>query len=323
MTMVGFDNQPSSFFGVIFSLNRAMQLQAALSSFLFNCQDFERLELFVLYKTTTPEHARQYMSLVKEFEKYPNIHFQPETSFRKDLLFVLANQASLSPNRKKLFLNILWLGGRFGWLGNKALAFTRPIYVLFLVDDNLFVHPFRIFDAVEALGQNPTAIGFSLRLGKNTTYCYPDRSTQALPDFTALSPTMQKFNWTEGEHDFHYPLEVSSSIYRLPEILPFINRLRFHNPNTLESRMAAKWRSFLNSQPDLLCFERSVTFCNPINRVAQDMQNRAAEQFNYPDQFLAAQFDAGYRIDIAAYQGFLPNGCHQEVELKFEKISGE
>jgi hypothetical protein len=323
MTMVAIDNQPSSSIGVIFSLNRAMQLQAALSSFLLLCQDFERLELFVLYKATTPDHTRQYTSLVEEFEKYPNIHFQTETSFRGDLLTTLVNQASLSPNRRKLFLNLLRLGGRFGWLGNKVLAFTRPVYVLFLVDDNLFVQPFRIQEAVEALEQHPTAIGFSLRLGKNTTYCYPDRSNQALPDFTTFSPTILKFNWTKGEHDFHYPLEVSSSLYRLKEMLPFINGLRFHNPNTLESRMAARWREFVDSHPDLLCFERSVTFCNPVNRVAIDMQNRAAEQFNYPDQFLAAQFDAGYRIEIAAYRGFLPNGCHQEVELTFKKISGE
>ena len=321
--MIPFEQEQSSIFGVIFSLNRAMQLQAALRSLFLNCRDVERLELFVLYKTTNSYHSRQYARLVAEFDQYPNIHFLPESNFRNDLISLLASHGSLSPDRFKMFLNTLRLGERFGWLGNKLLSFLRPVYVLFLVDDNIFVQSFRLFDVIAALEQRPSALGFSLRLGKNTTYCYPDDSAQALPGFLPLTPNIQSFDWTVGEHDFHYPLEVSSSIYRLSEILPFINRLSFHNPNSLESRMSASWATFKKRQPDLLCFELSVAFCNPVNRVAQNFKNRAAEKFDYPEQFLAEQFEVGYRIDVAAYQGFVTCGCHQEVELKFKKIPSE
>jgi hypothetical protein len=317
------ENRTGSLIGVIFSLNRAMQLQAALHSLLLNCQDAQRLELFVLYKTTSPVHSRQYARLVAEFDQYPNLHFQPENIFRKDLLSLLARHASLSAGRFKMFLNTLRLGGGFGWLGNQLLTFSHPVYVLFLVDDNIFVQPFCLFDVMGALGQQPSALGFSLRLGKNTTYCYTDGCAQALPDFFPYSANIQRFDWTVGKHDFHYPLEVSSSIYRLSEILPFINRMRFHDPNTLESCMWARRAAFGHSQPDLLCFESSVTFCNPVNRVVQNFKNRAAEKYDYPNQFLAEQFEAGYRINVASYQGFVASGCHQEVELNFIKIPGE
>jgi hypothetical protein len=306
---------------VIFSRDRATQLHATLRSYLLNCRDAERANLYVLYKTSNSVHARQYALLETEFAAYPNIHFLPEENFRRDLLSTLTGHSSLNRDRYRKFLRTLWLGRCFGFLSNRLLKFDRLDYVLFLVDDNLFVQPFYLSAAVNALEQQPLALGFSLRLGTNTTFCYPDGCSQQLPPFTRLQSGILRFDWTDGEHDFHYPLEVSSSIYRMPEILPFINRIQFRNPNTLESRMAARASEFRVSYPHLLCFERSVTFCNPVNRVTQNIQNRVAEEFSYTSQFLAEQFAAGYRIEVEHYRGFISNGCHQEVEYFFKKAS--
>ena len=81
--MISLEQEPSPIIGVVFSLNRAMQLHAALHSLLLNCQDAHRLELTILYKTTSPVHSRQYARLAAEFNQFPNLHFQPETNFRK------------------------------------------------------------------------------------------------------------------------------------------------------------------------------------------------------------------------------------------------
>ena len=52
-----------------------------------------------------------------------------------------------------------------------------------MVDDNIFVKDFLLKEIIEALDRNPRAIGFSLRLGRNTGYCYMQGRDQSLPPF--------------------------------------------------------------------------------------------------------------------------------------------
>src|SRR4030042_1966805 len=97
---------------LIFSKDRALQLDATLRSFLLYCKDPELSEIRVLYTTTTSLHEEQYRQLQK--------------------------------------------------------------------------HPY--------------AIGFSLRLGKNTTYCYPLDKGQRLPEFQTIEQDILKYNWTNAEY---------------------------------------------------------------------------------------------------------------------------
>ena len=130
------------------------------------------------------------------------------------------------------------------------------------------------------------------------------------------------YDWAnagDSAYDFGYPLEVSSSAYRVSELLPFLNGLGFHNPNTLEGRMAANVERFRPNKPDLLCYERSVTFCTPLNRVQAVWDNRVAHTPEYSTERLAEMFDEGYRINVEAYSGLVPNACHEEVKLAFRK----
>ncbi len=81
--------------------------------------------------------------------------------------------------------------------------------------------------------------------------------------------------------------------------------------------MAASSVLYKISHPWLLCYSPSVTFCNPVNRVQHGLLNRTGVYYDYPVEFLADKFDAGYRIDVAAYDDLVSTGCHQEVELQF------
>jgi hypothetical protein len=301
--------------GLVFSRDRAMQLDAALRSFLLHCVDGSQLQLCVLYRTTSAIHERQYAELVGAYRPQANIRFLPQLHFRQDVLAYLADYADLRLGAR-LYRRMASLHWRLGFLSQPLLRFGRPRYVLFLVDDTLFVRGFHLADVLACLERHPQALGFSLRLGHNSVYSYTRDRLQSLPVFTREGDQVLIYNWQQAELDFAYPLEVSSSVYRIADLLPVLNRQRFANPNQLESRLDENaWR--FPHRPSLLCYPQSVAFSNPVNQVAERYQNRAGIIHAYTSQDLAEMFDQGLRIDIAAYAGFVPLGCHQEVELHF------
>jgi hypothetical protein len=324
-------NASKSIIGIIFSYDRAMQLDAVLKSFYTHCIDHEIVKLTVLYKASDEINASQYQELTSE---YPKVKFILQTNFRSDVLKWACSSSSRNDvhlyqrftniflrTRKNRFLHIL-----FNQYVRQALLNLFPYepdrYLLFLVDDNIFVKDFSIENIINSLNDQSKALGFSLRLGKNTTYCYAHSSDQAVPSFFHLSNHVFFFDWTISEHDFNYPLEISSSVYRTKQIIPLLLRLFFENPNSLEGVIASFNRNFSKRYPFLLCFEQSVTFCNPINIVQKVAPNRVGANENYTAELLSQNFHSGKRVDISKYDGFIPTGCHQEVELFF-KNKGE
>lgn len=265
---------------LIFSKDRPMQLCAAIESFLLHCKDSNNVRLFVLYKPSGDPFAAQYAILQSRF---PGVSFLLQSDFKTQLLDVVRNCT----------------------------------YILFLVDDNIFVADFTIADPVAALAANPDALGFSLRLGANTTYCYSRDRNQQLPAFSFAAPNIMEFDWTTAQYDFGYPLELSSSLYRSTDLLPLLQQLDFDNPNILEDRLAANASLFAQTKPALLCCERSVAFCNPINKVQSVFSNRSALDGACSPRKLAELFDRNLLIDVRKYSGFVPNACHHEVKLQF------
>jgi hypothetical protein len=304
--------------GIVFSRDRAMQLDATLSSFFLHCKDASILRLLVIYKATSDFHARQYTLLARQ---YHQVGFIEQRDFRRDVLELLISQITHGPVGV-LYRWLVGLGPLLGSLSNLWLTSDRAHYVLLLVDDNIFVRDFSLRNVQDMLEANPKALGFSLRLGTNTKYCYPLDRSQQVPPFTHLGNGVIIFNWSnagDSSYDFGYPLELSSSVYRINELLPLLNRLPFQDPNTLEGRMATNAHKYRTSNPYLLCYERSVTFCTPANRVQTVCPNRAGVTFGYSTEYLAKMFDDRYRIKVEAYSDFVPNACHQEVELLFER----
>lgn len=302
--------------GIVFSRDRAMQLNGTLQSLFLHCKDADEMQLFVIYKTTSRLHAQQYSQLANEYDR---VGFIRERDFRQNVLELLVTHASERPSGVCRWS--IRLGPMLGRLNKLCFPTDRPSYVLFLVDDNMFVRDFSLREVQAMLEAYPKALGFSLRLGTNTTHCYPVDKPQAVPPVTYLGSGVIMLDWTatgDSGCDFGYPLEVSSSVYRVSELLPFLNRLPFRNPNTLEGQMATSAHKF-RSNPHLLCYERSVAFAIPLNRVQTVYDNRAATIPDYSVERLAKMFEDGHRINVKAYCEFVPNACHQEVELLFEK----
>jgi GT2 family glycosyltransferase/spore maturation protein CgeB/Tfp pilus assembly protein PilF len=268
--------------GVIFSKDRAMQLDGVLRSLLDHCKDGPSIRLKVIYKASSQRHEQHYQQLKRIYEP---IEFLREKDFKQDLV------SSISSFQ----------------------------YILFLVDDNIFVRNFRLKDVTDHLGKHPDAIGFSLRLGRNTDYCYMFDRMQNIPMLTALNDNIMKYDWRTAEYDFGYPLEVSSSVYRVSDLLPLLNDFQFSNPNTLEFMLDSNKDFYRKMSPKLLCYDHSVTFCNPANVVQTLWKNKASDVTENSSEWLADKFNKGYRIRIEKFSNFTPNACHQEVELEFIK----
>lgn len=266
--------------GIIFSKDRAMQLDATLKSFELNCKDRSDMDVKVLYTVSSRIHENQYDRLM---EKYTHVQFVKEVLFKQQLL-------------------------------SSVEAYP---FILFLVDDNIFVKPFFIKDIVSEVSEHHDALGFSLRLGKNIEYCYSMDVFLKKPDFTFVGKGFIKFDWTAAEYDFGYPLEVSSSVYRTNDLLSLLTDAEFSNPNTLEFQLASHSYSYASAQNCIISNETSIAFCNPINKVQQVYNNRAGTKASYTASELSQMFEQGYRIDVAKYAGFIPNACHQEVKLVF------
>jgi hypothetical protein len=314
-------------YAIAFSKDRALQLRSMLDSFYLHCQDTNHAKVYVIYASSSEIYRVQYLKLAELYKGYGNLFFVQEKNFRTTLLQLLNpfQSGSFAFRVYQFIISIRPRINRILQIGHwliKSRPSLQDNYILFLVDDNIFVRDFSLVEAVQTLKQYPKAVGFSLRLGRNTNFNYMQNTHQSLPEFHPTLPNghILRFTWTDAEYDFGYPLEVSSSIYNLKEILPLLLGIRFNNPSLLEGHMAERTIEFKELLPELICYQESVTFCNPINLVQNiSANNRAGDFYSRSTQELARLFDDGYSVDIEKYNNFTPISCHQEVELLFKK----
>ena len=269
---------------VIFSKDRPLQLDAAIRSLRLFGRDPGRLVTRVLWTSSTADFTRGYRALAGE---HPSTRFHRERNFKADL----------------------------GRLTGDAS------HIVFVVDDSLFVASFSIGEAIAVLDSDPSSLGFSFRLGRNTSYCYPMDRPQALPVFESVGPGILTYDWTHAELDFGYPLEVSSSMYRASDLRPLLESLSYRNPNSLESALARAAGMFADSRPRLACLERSVAVSIPANVVQTAAANRVAADVDGSPAALLRHFRNGDRLDLRQYVDLIPNACHQEVALIYERSS--
>lgn len=265
---------------VIFSKDRPLQLDAALRSLKANAPDIGTAEIRVLYAASRPAFSSLYRVLAGE---HPDVRLWRESEFRTDLIDLVRDTH----------------------------------HVLFLVDDTLIVRPFSAMRAVQALEDDESTLGISLRLGCNTTYCYTLDKAQRLPDFEEVGSDLLRFDWTSAEFDFGYPLELSSSIYRTCDVLPLLTSLEYWNPNTLESELAQRASTFSAERPRLGCFTQSVAFSVPANMVQTAWTNRIDGNPGLSADALAERYLRGERLDVDRFRGFVPSAAHEEVPFEY------
>lgn len=291
---------------IIFSKDRPLQLHAALASFALHVSDADSVQINVLYKASNESFRHGYALADEELSKKLKINWIQESDFKEDLLNVI--QESRSASRKQRIWDRLTL----------KQPRLRCEHLLFLVDDNLFVRPFCLQEVADLLSTNPEAIGFSLRVGRNTTNCYSMQCDQPLPKFESIPPALS-FQWSQQIGDFGYPIEVSSSVYRSVDLISRLRNLPYQNPNRLEQVLSATSSLFAKKFPSLICFEQSVAFCAPVNKVQSIFDNRSGEQEEYSSEALNAMFLEGYRVNVSSLNQFIPKAAHVEIELPLFK----
>jgi hypothetical protein len=296
-----------------------MQLEALLTSFSRTCEEADQVAFEVLYAATSTKMEAQYQLLDRTWRGRMPLTLHRERAFRADLLAILPapdrrprGRRGRPPRR---------LPGAVAQRARDWLAWRSDgaPYLLILADDTVFCRPFSMATVVHALEARPRAFGFSLRLGRNTTYCHMHAVSQRVPRLALTGGGVVGFDWTEAEGDFGYPMEVSSSVYSAARIARRVSWLGFSNPNTLEPALA--WttmrRRWSPRSPELLCFEHSVAFSNDVNMVQTEWPDRFADRTELCSEELARRFDDGQRIDTDAFSRFTPDSCHCQVPYSF------
>lgn len=279
-----------------FSRDRACQLDGMLRSLRKHAS--EPVDVTVIYTATTERHSYSY-------------HCVPATS---------EIHTRYNPNDLPKQDTHFWLEHDFEAQVRTWLRDCGDEHVLFLVDDTIFVREWSP-SFVETM-MHHGHLGFSLRLGSNTTYCYPIGREQHLPTLY-INPSIVTWQWPGADGDFGYPLEVSSSVYRTGDIISALGYARFHNPNELEVLLAHSVNKIAPRKGSdyLMAYETSVAFSCPANRVQTQFHNRAGSLDESTPEALLDAFEQGYRLDVDAYAGMVPNGAHQEVPLMLKKIA--
>jgi len=208
----------------------------------------------------------------------PNVTWVEECAFRDDLL------ASLGP---------------------------EPL-VVFHTDDDVF------FDGVEPFELRDDEVCFTLRLGLNTTYCYPLDVDERLE-----APTIERervsWSWRDqAPGAYSYPLALNGHVFRSAEARDWLDRAAYANPNELE---AALQQFNDEARPRMASFTHSRVLSIPANIVNETFNNRHGglhEPGELNDRFLA-----GDRVDVGAMDFSAVTACHQEIALAFSAAAHE
>lgn len=267
---------------IIFSRNRPAQLDLTLKTFKNSVGDLFNVDLYILYKGDNDKFKKGYQICRKE-NKFAT--FIEENFFYEDI--------------KNLLLN------------------SSDEYILFCTDDTIFTHNFAIEEIEKIMGEDDDLLNFSLRLGTNTTYCYPLSAQQQVPDYEDEGRIF-KWDWTNADYDFGYPLELSSSVLRVEDMNRFIKTRTFTNPNLMEWYLDISKGRFVDRHQSA-CFKTSVAFSAPMNTVESKNRNKVANGEEYSVDKLLEMYLDGSRINSYKFYNYVSMGAHQEVEFEFTK----
>lgn len=269
----------------IMSKDRPLQLFALLESFVRNV-DVSNLDykVYILIKASSPLILKAYRKVKFKFQRFI---FWKEQSFVKDMVTILCNP-----------------------------IFT---HVMFLVDDTIFIRPVPLKECCHALDVHRDCLGVSLRLGRNTSFCYMLNKRQGVPFLSSVGTTsLLKYKWSslKEQNDWSYPLEVSSSLYRSSFISNLIAKEAFKGPNSLEVYFHSMVPGFRQKYPYLFCFPKSCAFSAPMNVTTGECTNRHSSSSKWNVEYLLELFMVQrLKLAIDHYQDFIPCSVHQEIEL--------
>jgi len=271
---------------IIFSKNRACQLELLLRSLKIFLQNWQSYSVNIIYSYSNNDYEHGYEIVKKQF---PSFNYLPETQDQ-----VITNSF------KNLVLD--------------CFKNNQP-YTMFLVDDLVFKSFVDLTDATfNAFVNDPSILCLSLRLSPQIKYCYTSNIFSPPPKFE----NNLLWNWQEypKNSDWGYPMSLDGHIFRTSEIYDLIvfNR-SFNNPNTLETQLALRPLA----SPQMICYTESKIVNIPANKVQDIYSNRYAQTNDLSD--LNQRFLIGYRLGLKPILDTKNTSVHQEIPLQFFDIS--
>ena len=266
-------------FGLIFSFNRPVQLQALLNSYLRHVKN--PAPIIVQYGAMDEKAAVVYKQVEEVFSN-KNITFVKEKTCRETLLEILQK--------------------------------TKMPKIFFLVDDIVFI---RDFDMAEFGKINPLKNIASLRMAPHLNYCYTMKVDQKPPALaeSKFYKDMLTWNWGDEGMEWNYPFSVDGHLFDTAEILMMTRSAFFKAPNSYEGLLSG-FRMLADDRLGL-CYKEAKLFNIPCNKVQSENDNIAGENNEFSTEEFLKKWEEGFEIDIAVLDDFKNTSPHQEVEIKF------
>jgi hypothetical protein len=266
---------------VIFSKNRAMQLDLLLRSFKQYFKEWEQVNKTVIYMATTSEFVAAY-DIVKQ--EHPEFKFVDQGVFKTDVL------ESVDPKQQ---------------------------FTMFLVDDIIFKKSFSASDPVFGiLKNNNQMISLSLRLHPGIHYCYAINKSTARPPFVRHGASHYRvWRWPGMDGDWGYGISLDGDIFNTSFIAPLLLSTEYSNPNQLEAVLNDP-RIIKGVWPTYKCCYDSASklLNNPANRVQDEFKNRA--EMSYDTNDLNKLFLDGKRISLDEIENIDNGAVHYPLEYK-------
>ncbi|MPS65213.1 hypothetical protein [Chryseobacterium sp.] len=248
---------------VIFSKDRAMQLDGFLASYFENVKNYS--EIIVLYYVSTDQHKESYDDLKEIYANFP-VKFIAETDFRENLIEALENSVE-----------------------------DR---VIFYVDDMLFSQKMDYKWLIEV---NPLQDIVSLSRGKDLNYSTVLAKKLDIPSFKKFTTNLFRFQWNEIKEfsDWTYPIGVSGYMFSRPEILAMMKVTYFKAPNSLEHNLQQFLPYFINRGG--ICLEYVATPCVHTNLTQTEGYNNVLGHYSLEE--LLILWNDNKRIDYKEFIG--------------------
>jgi hypothetical protein len=273
---------------VIFSYNRAMQLDFLLKSIIGRVK-FPDYKISVIYHTSGA-HRDGYLKIKNKYKHLTNISFLE----RKNQIFNIKSyfKTFYSLKNLKLFLRHSYLlnksSDNFKSLLENLLKNTDCEFVMFNTDDGCFfddvVIPKEIFNLISS---KPLQTSYRLYVGENL---------DGFPDYIKHKRSYNIWNYYESDSYNHwtYPFSVDGTIYHTKCILGILRNVPYHNPVTLEGYVVGyvKDKKVLETG---LGPKTSTLVCTKLNRVSTCTLNPT---INISTEFLNSKYLEGYELEI-------------------------
>lgn len=246
---------------IVFSKDRAMQLDAFLVSYLEQVSNHG--PMIILYKCSDERHAESYRNLLLIY-KTENMIFIEETDFREQLISIIADS-------------------KYG-------------KVILYCDDMIFTHK---LDYFELQSINTSEETLALTRGGDLDYSVVLDRELSIPPLNIHTENLRSFRWDHFEFfsDWTYPLGTTGYLYGTTELLSLMNVVQFNAPNSLETSMQV-FRPYFMERTGL-CTKFATCVCVHANLTQTEGKNPVIGTFSIEE--LLGLWEERKRIKVSEF----------------------